>query len=65
MYLHRSMVHILNQLRKDKERSMLKEKDRSNAFLAIGKVALVAGADMGEYLDDILISIKEGLRLKR
>lgn len=64
-YLHRSMVHILNQLRKDKERSLMKEKDRSNAFLAIGKVALVAGADMGEFLDDILLCIKDGLRMKR
>ncbi|KAG0064947.1 phosphatidylinositol kinase- protein kinase tor1 [Linnemannia elongata] len=63
-YLHRSMVHILNQLRKDKERSLMKEKDRSNAFLAIGKVALVAGADMGEFLDDILLCIKDGLRMK-
>lgn len=43
----------------------MKEKDRSNAFLAIGKVALVAGADMGEFLDDILVCIKDGLRMKR
>ncbi|KAF9993671.1 phosphatidylinositol kinase- protein kinase tor1 [Entomortierella chlamydospora] len=64
VYLHRSMVHILNQLRKDKERSLMKEKDRSNAFQAIGEIALVAGADMSEYLDDILICIKDGLRLK-
>ncbi|ORZ10331.1 phosphatidylinositol kinase Tor2 [Lobosporangium transversale] len=64
VYLHRAMVHILSQLRKDKERSLMKEKDRSNAFLAIGKIALVAGADMGEFLDDILICIREGLRLK-
>ncbi|KAG0044728.1 phosphatidylinositol kinase- protein kinase tor1 [Gryganskiella cystojenkinii] len=64
VYLHRSMVHILNQLRKEKDRSLMKEKDRSNAFLAIGKVALVARADMGPYLDDILICIKEGLRMK-
>jgi len=65
VYLRRSMLHILNQLRKDKERSLMKEKDRSNAFLAIGKVALVAGADMGEFLDDILVCIKDGLRMKR
>ena len=65
VYLQRSMIHILNQLRKDKERSLMKEKDRSNAFLAIGKVAKVAGADMGEFLDDILVCIKDGLRLKR
>lgn len=65
VYLHRSILHILSQLRKDKERSLLKEKDRSNAFLAIGKVALVARADMGEYLDDILLCIKDGLRMKR
>lgn len=65
VYLDKAMVHILSQLRKDKERSMMKEKDRSNAFFAIGKVALVAGANMSEYLDDILICIKDGLRLKR
>ena len=65
VYLHRSMVHILHQLRKEKDRSLMKEKDRSNAFLAIGKVALVARADMGPYLDDILICIKDGLRMKR
>ncbi|KAF9946390.1 phosphatidylinositol kinase- protein kinase tor1, partial [Modicella reniformis] len=64
-YLDRSMLHILSQLRKDKERSLMKEKDRSNAFFAIGKVALVAGANMGEYLDDILICIKDGLKSKR
>ncbi|KAG0345157.1 phosphatidylinositol kinase- protein kinase tor1 [Podila humilis] len=64
VYLHRSILHILSQLRKDKERSLLKEKDRSNAFMAIGKVALVARADMGEYLDDILGCIKDGLRVK-
>ncbi|KAF9586443.1 phosphatidylinositol kinase- protein kinase tor1 [Lunasporangiospora selenospora] len=63
-YLHKSMVHILNQLRKDKERTPMKEKDRSNAFLAIGNVAVVAKADMGEFLDDILLCIKDGLRVK-
>ncbi|KAF9435486.1 phosphatidylinositol kinase- protein kinase tor1 [Entomortierella beljakovae] len=64
IYLHRSMIHILSQLRKDKERTLVKEKDRSNAFSAIGEIALVAGADMGDYLDDILNCIKDGLRLK-
>lgn len=63
-YLERAMVLILSQLRKDKERSLIKEKDRSNAFLAIGKVAVHAGANMQDYLDDILTCIKDGLRLK-
>ncbi|KAF9162608.1 phosphatidylinositol kinase- protein kinase tor1 [Actinomortierella ambigua] len=63
-YLDKSMEHLLSQLRKDKDRSPIKDKDRSIALLAIGKVALVARAEMSPYLDEILVSVHDGLRQK-
>ncbi|TPX38402.1 hypothetical protein SeMB42_g06762 [Synchytrium endobioticum] len=55
-YLNPCMNHLLGQLRR--------EKDRSGAFLAVGKVAIAVGSHVGPYLDAILQTIKEGLFLK-
>ncbi|CAI2178216.1 17365_t:CDS:10 [Funneliformis geosporum] len=55
-YVHKCMLHLLGQLKKDR--------DRSISFIAIGKVAIAVGSNMGPYLDSILSSIKEGLTPK-
>ncbi|TPX35002.1 hypothetical protein SmJEL517_g02512 [Synchytrium microbalum] len=55
-YLNPSMNHLLGQLKK--------EKDRSGAFIAVGKVAIAVGSHVGPYLDSILQTIKEGLSIK-
>lgn len=52
-YLHRCMVHLIEQLRKDR--------DRTTSFYAIGHVALSVKQNMFPYLDAILASIKETL----
>ncbi|CAH1757738.1 9252_t:CDS:10 [Entrophospora sp. SA101] len=52
-YVHKSMLYLLSQLKKDR--------DRSISFIAIGQVACAVGSNMGPYLDSILSSIKEGL----
>ncbi|KAI5794446.1 armadillo-type protein [Peziza echinospora] len=55
-YLHKCMMHLQAQLKKDR--------DRSSAFLAIGKVAMAVGSNTSPYLDAILQSIREGLNAK-
>ncbi|CAG8530152.1 16586_t:CDS:10 [Funneliformis mosseae] len=55
-YVHKCMLHLLGQLKKDR--------DRSISFIAIGQVAIAVGSNMGPYLDSILSSIKEGLTPK-
>ena len=55
-YLNSAMNHLLGQLKK--------EKDRSGAFIAVGKVAIAVGSRIGIYLDPILQTIKEGLSIK-
>ncbi|CAG8528851.1 8861_t:CDS:10, partial [Acaulospora morrowiae] len=54
--VHKCMVYLLAQLKRDR--------DRSNAFIAIGQVSCAVGSNMGPYLDSILNNIKEGLSTK-
>ncbi|KAG0200191.1 phosphatidylinositol kinase- protein kinase tor1 [Mortierella sp. GBA30] len=63
-YLDHSIAHLLGQVQMDKERKPFNEMDRSLAFLAIGKLAIVAKQDMANYLDRIMPCIKDGLRAK-
>ncbi|KAG5519204.1 hypothetical protein PMAC_002292 [Pneumocystis sp. 'macacae'] len=55
-YLHKCMLHLLGQLRKNR--------DRTCPFIAIGRVAIAVGSSIEPYLDSILESIKEGLTTK-
>lgn len=55
-YLHKFMIHLQAQLKRDKDRNL--------AFKAIGKVAMANGSKMGPYLDTILASIRDGLMQK-
>ena len=55
-YLHKFMMYLQGQLKK--------EKDRSPAFLAIGKVTSAVGSSIEAYLDGILVFIREGLGAK-
>ena len=64
-YLDQSMTHLISQVQMDKERKPVNEMDRSIAFLAIGKLAIVAKQDMTVYLDNTMRCIKDGLRAKR
>ncbi|ORX99768.1 PtdIns-3-kinase tor2 [Basidiobolus meristosporus CBS 931.73] len=56
-YLHKSMNHLLGQLRKDK--------DGSIAFTAIGEIAMAVGSNMSPYLDATIQAIKDGLMASR
>lgn len=51
--LSRFMNHLIGQLRK--------ERDRSAAFISIGKVALAVESSMKDFLEDIIKIIKETL----
>ncbi|GAA5903699.1 hypothetical protein JCM6882_003390 [Rhodosporidiobolus microsporus] len=53
-YLHKTMVYLLEQLKKNK--------DRTTSFHAIGYVAMQVKSAMAPFLDPILESIKEGLQ---
>ncbi|KNC98625.1 uncharacterized protein SPPG_06307 [Spizellomyces punctatus DAOM BR117] len=55
-YLNGCMAYLLSQLKKDR--------DRSAAFIAIGKVAIAVGSSIGPYLDGTLQNIKDGLNIK-
>lgn len=55
-YLHRFMIYLQAQLKRDKE--------RNPAFIAIGKIANAVGHSIAQYLDGIIVYIKEGLSLK-
>jgi FKBP12-rapamycin complex-associated protein len=50
------MVYLQAQLKRDKE--------RNPAFIAIGKIAHAVGAAIGQYLDGIIVHIREGLAMK-
>jgi FKBP12-rapamycin complex-associated protein len=50
------MIYLQAQLKRDKERDA--------AFIAIGKIANAVGAAIAQYLDGIIIYIREGLALK-
>ncbi|KAK9453987.1 armadillo-type protein [Dipodascopsis uninucleata] len=55
-YLHKCMLHLLGQLKKDRERNLV--------FRSIGQIADAVRASMGPYLDAILTNIKDGLSQK-
>ncbi|KXS11006.1 FAT-domain-containing protein [Gonapodya prolifera JEL478] len=55
-YLNACMAYLLSQLKRERE--------RSPAFVAIGKVAIAVGSHMGPFLDAILQNVKEGLSTK-
>ncbi|KAF2843628.1 phosphatidylinositol 3-kinase tor2 [Patellaria atrata CBS 101060] len=55
-YLHTCMLHLQGLIKKDKDRSL--------AFVAIGKVARAMGSNMQNYIDGILIFIREGLTMR-
>lgn len=56
IYLHRFMIYLQAQLKRDKE--------RNSAFIAIGKIADAVGGAIAQYLDGIIIYIREGLAMK-
>jgi FKBP12-rapamycin complex-associated protein len=56
VYLHKFMTYLQGQLKKDKE--------RSPAFIAIGKTASAVGSAIAPYLDGILVSVRDGLSSK-
>ena len=55
-YLHQCMLHLQGLIKRDK--------DRSAAFVAVGKVASAVGSSIAPYLEGILNYIKEALALK-
>ena len=55
-YLHRFMVYLQAQLKRDKERNA--------AFIAIGNIATAVHGTITQYLDGIIVYIREGLALK-
>ncbi|KAI9820202.1 MAG: phosphatidylinositol kinase- protein kinase tor1 [Pycnora praestabilis] len=55
-YLHKFMIHLQGQLKK--------EKDRNPAFIAVGKIASAVGSAIAPYLDGILVYVREGLSVK-
>lgn len=55
-YLHKFMIYLQAQLKRDKERNA--------AFIAIGKIAQSVGNAIGQFLDGIIVYIREGLSLK-
>ncbi|OBT84901.1 FKBP12-rapamycin complex-associated protein [Pseudogymnoascus sp. 03VT05] len=55
-YLHKFMIFLSGMLKKDKE--------RNDAFLAIGNIANAVKSAIAPYLDGVLIYVREGLSLK-
>ena len=55
-YLHKFMIYLQGQLKKDKERNA--------AFIAIGKIANAVGSAIATYLDGIIVFVREGLSVK-
>ena len=55
-YLHKFMVFLSGMLKKDK--------DRNDAFLAIGNIANAVKSAIAPYLDGVLIYVRDGLSLK-
>ncbi|KAL3477332.1 armadillo-type protein [Aspergillus californicus] len=53
IYLHRSMIYLQARLKREKE--------RDSAFIAIGQIANAVGPAISQYLDGIIIYIREGL----
>ncbi|KAI1098365.1 FAT-domain-containing protein [Jackrogersella minutella] len=55
-YLHKFMVYLSGMLKKDKE--------RNDAFFAIGDIAIAATSAIAPYLDGVLIYVREGLSIQ-
>jgi FKBP12-rapamycin complex-associated protein len=55
-YLHKFMMFLSGMLKKDKE--------RNDAFLAIGNIANAVKSAIAPYLDGVLIYVREGLSVK-
>ncbi|KAM7201608.1 phosphatidylinositol 3-kinase tor2 [Naviculisporaceae sp. PSN 640] len=55
-WLHKFMIYLSGMLKK--------EKDRNDAFLAIGNVANSVKSSIAPYLDGVLIYVREGLSLQ-
>lgn len=55
-WLHKFMVHLSGMLKKEKE--------RNDAFLAIGNIANSVKSAIAPYLDGVLIYVREGLSLQ-
>jgi len=55
-YLHKFMVFLSSMLKKDKE--------RNDAFLAIGNIANAVKSAIAPYLDGVLIYVREGLSVR-
>ena len=55
-YLHKFMIFLQGQLKKDRE--------RNDAFVAIGKIAHAVGSAIAPYLDGIIVFVREGLSVK-
>ncbi|KAG9248794.1 armadillo-type protein [Calycina marina] len=55
-YLHKFMVFLSGMLKK--------ERDRNDAFMAIGNIANAVKSAIAPYLDGVLIYVREGLSLK-
>lgn len=55
-YLHKFMIFLQGQLKKDRERNA--------AFVAIGKIAHAVSSAIAPYLDGIVVFIREGLGAK-
>lgn len=56
LYLQKFMIFLTGQLKKDRERSA--------AYQAIGKIATAISASIVPYLDGLMNSIKDGLKTK-
>jgi FKBP12-rapamycin complex-associated protein len=55
-YFSQTMMYLLSQLKKDKE--------RATAFSAIGRIAMAVGSSIAPHLDAIVLAIKESLVTK-
>ncbi|KAK5092938.1 phosphatidylinositol kinase-related protein kinase tor1 [Exophiala xenobiotica] len=55
-YLHKFMIYLQAQLKREKE--------RNQAFIAIGRIAKAVGSAIGAYLDGIILYIRESLSAK-
>ncbi|KAI6250061.1 Serine/threonine-protein kinase tor2 [Erysiphe necator] len=55
-FLHKFMVFLSGMLKR--------EKDRNDAFLAIGNIANAVKSDIAPYLDGVLIYVREGLSVR-
>ncbi|KAH6692211.1 phosphatidylinositol 3-kinase tor2 [Plectosphaerella plurivora] len=52
-YLHKFMLYLINMLKKDKE--------KTDAFLAIGNIANSVKSAIAPYLDNLMVHVRDGL----